>query len=141
MIKIEPFTPSSFDAFISRIDTPEMLVTIAGNYFSFPVTHDQLNKYLHDEKSIAFDVVDTEVNKLIGHAEIIDMGDGLYKLDKVIIDGTIRGKGFGQQLIDALLKYSFEILPAEIVELNVFDWNVAGIRCYEKTGFEFTPGK
>lgn len=139
MIKIEPFSPSAFDAFISWTDTPEMLVTIAGNYFSFPVTQDQLYKYLDDEKSIAFNVLDTD--KSIGHAEIINMGDGLYKLDKVIIDRNIRGKGIGQQLINALLQYSFEVLSADMVELNVFDWNAAGIRCYEKTGFKFTPGK
>jgi RimJ/RimL family protein N-acetyltransferase len=139
MIKIEPFTPSAFDDFISWIDTPEILVTIAGPYFTFPVTHDQLYKYLDDEKSIAFNVLNE--NKIIGHAEIINMGNGLYKLDKVIIDRNIRGKGIGQQLINALLEYSFDKLSAEIVELNVFDWNVAGIRCYEKTGFNFTPGK
>lgn len=140
MIKIEPFTESSFDQFISWIDNPEILITIAGNYFSYPVTHEQLYKYLNDKTSIAFDVWDE--NKLIGHSEIIDMGNGLYKLDKVILgDKSIRGKGLGQQLMNELVKYSFEILNADVVELNVFDWNVAGIRCYEKTGFSFTPGK
>jgi RimJ/RimL family protein N-acetyltransferase len=140
MIRIEPFTPASFDKLISFIDSPEILVTIAGNYFSYPVTHEQLHKYLADEKSTAFDVIDTEARQLVGHAEIIDMGNGLYKIDKVIVDKNIRGKGIGQQLINELLQYSFEILNADIVELNVFDWNVAGIRCYEKTGFVFTPG-
>lgn len=138
MIRITPFTAADFDAFISWIDSPEMLVTIAGNYFSYPVTHGLLYKYLDDEKSIAFNVVHEQ--KIIGHAEIIDMENGLYKLDKVIIDSTIRGKGIGQQLMQELCKYSFEVLGAEIVELNVFEWNVAGIKCYEKTGFIFTPG-
>jgi RimJ/RimL family protein N-acetyltransferase len=141
MIKIEPFTAAGFDRMISFIDSPETLVTIAGNYFSYPVTHEQLYKYLDDEKSTAFDVVDAATQQVIGHAEIINMGSGLYKLDKVIVDKNIRGKGIGQQLINELLKYSFEVLKADIVELNVFDWNVAGIRCYEKTGFVFTPGK
>lgn len=140
MIKIEPFAESSFDSFISWIDNPELLITIAGNYFSYPVTHEQLHKYLTDQTSTAFDVLDE--NKVIGHAEIIDMGNGLYKIDKVIIgDKSIRGQGLGQQLMHELVKYAFEILNADIVELNVFDWNVAGIRCYEKTGFSFTPGK
>ena len=135
---ITPFTEKDFDAFISWIDSPEILITIAGNYFFYPVTHEQLYKYLNDEKSTAFNVVDE--NKIIGHAEIIDMGNGLYKLDKVIIDSNIRGKGIGQRLMKELCKYSFEVLKAEIVELNVFERNVAGIRCYEKTWFSFTPG-
>lgn len=140
-INIQPFTPASFDKLISFIDSPEILITIAGPYFSYPVSHEQLYKYLDDEKSIAFDVVDSETKQVIGHAEIINMSNGLYKIDKVIVDKNIRGKGIGQQLINELLKYSFEVLNADIVELNVFDWNVAGIRCYEKTGFVFTPGK
>jgi RimJ/RimL family protein N-acetyltransferase len=139
-INIEPFTPAAFDKLISLIDSPEILVTIAGSYFSYPVTHEQLYKYLDDEKSRAFNVIDTDTQQPVGHAEIINMGNGLYKLDKVIVDKSIRGKGIGQQLINELLKYSFEVLEADIVELNVFDWNVAGIRCYEKTGFVFTPG-
>jgi RimJ/RimL family protein N-acetyltransferase len=138
MIRITAFTAVDFDAFISWIDSPEILVTIAGNYFSYPVTHEQLYKYLDDEKSTAFNVVDEQ--QTVGHAEIINMGNGLYKLDKVIIDSKIRGKGIGQQLMHELCKYSFEILGADIVELNVFEWNVAGIKCYEKTGFSFTPG-
>lgn len=139
MIKLEPFKPSDFDTFISLLDNREILIAIAGTYFSYPVTHEQLQKYLDDQASMAFNVVDN--HKIIGHAEIIDMGKGLYKLDKVIIDQAIRGKGYGQQLINALLAYAFENLDADIVELNVYDWNVAGIRCYEKTGFTFNAGK
>lgn len=139
MIKLELFKPSDFDTFISLLDNQEILIAIAGTYFSYPVTHEQLQKYLDDKTSIAFNVLDNDT--IIGHAEIIDMGNGLYKLDKVIIDQKIRGKGYGQQLINALLEYSFEKLNAAIVELNVYDWNVAGIRCYEKTGFTFNPEK
>jgi RimJ/RimL family protein N-acetyltransferase len=139
MIKLEPFKPSDFDTFISLLDNREILITIAGTYFSYPVTHGQLQKYLDDETSTAFNVLDNDT--IIGHAEIIDMGKGLYKLDKVIIDQKIRGKGYGQQLINMLLEYSFEKLNAAIVELNVYDWNAAGIRCYEKTGFTFNPEK
>jgi RimJ/RimL family protein N-acetyltransferase len=142
MIKLEAFTPADFDRFTSWIDTPEILMTIAGPMLTYPLTHDQLQKYLDDKKSVKFNVVDTEEGKVIGHAEIITMGDGLYKLDKVIIgDRAIRGKGIGVQLMKALLEYSFEVLGAEIVELNVFDWNIAGIKCYEKAGFVFNPSK
>jgi len=38
-----------------------------------------------------------------------------------------------------LLAYAFENRNAEIVELNVFDWNIAGIKCYEKCGFKVNP--
>jgi RimJ/RimL family protein N-acetyltransferase len=137
-LKLTPFQPSDFATFISWLDNEELLFQIAGKYFTFPVTDDQLQNYLADGKSIAFNVLDTERNKIIGHAEIILLGNGRVKLDKVIIgDPSMRGKGLGGQLIEELLNYAFRELGATDVELLVFDWNIAGIKCYEKAGFSF----
>jgi RimJ/RimL family protein N-acetyltransferase len=52
-----------------------------------------------------------------------------------------RGKGIGQAVIKELLQYSFETLDANMVELNVYDWNMVGIKCYEKSGFTINHGK
>jgi RimJ/RimL family protein N-acetyltransferase len=136
MIKLIPFSSSDFDTLIHWVDSEELLVTIAGPVFTYPLTKDQLQTYLHDENSHSFTIVDAESAKKIGHAEIALTGKDLYKIDKLIIgDPSQRGKGIGQQVMKALLVYSFEQLHAETVELNVFDWNTGGIRCYEKTGF------
>ena len=68
--------------------------------------------------------------------------DGTCKIDKLLIGNTSnRGKGVGEQAMKQLLKYAFEKLPVHTVELNVFDWNKAGIRCYEKVGFVFDEAK
>ena len=81
-------------------------------------------------------------NTTIGHAEILVSGEGLYKIDKLIIgDESNRGKGIGQQVIQKLLSYCFTILNAKVVELNVFSWNIGGIRCYEKCGFKLNPNQ
>ena len=34
-----------------------------------------------------------------------------------------------------LLDFIFSNLDRTIVELNVFDWNIAAIKCYKKVGF------
>ena len=142
MIKLTPFTKADFDKFISWIDNEDLLITIAGTVFTFPVTNDQLQKYLDDETSHSFNIIDTSNDNVIGHAEIVLSGDNLYKIDKLIIgDKSNRGKGIGQQVIIALLDYAFTKLNAETVELNVFDWNIAGIKCYEKCGFTMNPSK
>jgi hypothetical protein len=74
MIKLTPFQPSDFAAFISWLENEELLFQIAGKYFTFPLTHDQLQNYLADEKSISFNVRDTVQNKIVGHPEIIYWG-------------------------------------------------------------------
>lgn len=142
MITLIPFSAADFDAFISWVNTEELLVTIAGNVFTWPLTAPQLQKYLELENSHSFTVVDAAEHKKIGHAEIVLSGRDMYKIDKLIIGETAnRGKGIGQAVINELLLYSFTKLDAEIVELNVFDWNRAGIRCYEKCGFVMNNDK
>jgi RimJ/RimL family protein N-acetyltransferase len=136
MIKLMQFRESDFDTLISWIDRKELLVQIAGNVFSYPLTIDQLERYLNDKKSFSFNIVDVPENKVIGHAEIYLSDEVSCKLDKILIgDKTNRGKGLCQQVISELLEYSFVKLGVKKVELNVYDWNIAGIRCYEKAGF------
>ena len=142
MITLTTFTAADFDQFITWIDSNELLITIAGSYFSYPLTKEQLQKYLLDEKSYSFNITDTDANIVIGHAELINMGNDLYKIDKLIIgDKNQRGKGTGEKVMQLLVKYAFEKLNASTVELNVFDWNTSAIRCYEKTGFVINPAK
>lgn len=142
MIKLTPFTQKEFDKLISWIDNEELLITIAGSVFSFPLTRNQLQKYLDDEKSHSFNIVDLSNDQVIGHAEIVLSGDNMYKIDKLIVgDKSNRGKGIGQYVINELLDYAFTKLNAGTVELNVFDWNIAGIKCYEKCGFIMNPAK
>lgn len=142
MIRLEPFSRDDFAKLISWIDSRELLVTIAGDVFSFPLTEDQLKSYLEDKNSHSFNLVDAISGATIGHAEILLAGDDLYKIDKLLIgDVSNRGKGIGQQVIRELLAYCFTMLNAKVVELNVFDWNIGGIRCYEKCGFKFNPDK
>jgi RimJ/RimL family protein N-acetyltransferase len=141
MITLTPFQEKDFQRLIRWIDNPELLITIAGNVWSYPLTVVQLQRYLDDTKSYSFNIVETPQDIVVGHAEIILAGDGTCKIDKLLVDASHRGKGFCPKIINALLTYAFDKLPVHTVELNVFDWNTAGIRCYERSGFSFNPEK
>ena len=141
MIKLETFTEDDFDTFIGWMDSKELLIQIAGTVFTYPLTHDQLRPYLGDQNSLRFNVLNDSISKVIGHAQICLLNKGLCKLDKIIIDKSFRGKGFGPQLITELVNYAYKKLNANLVELNVYSWNTAGIRCYEKAGFKMNPEK
>lgn len=140
MVLLENFTESDFDQLIAWVDTKELLVTIAGTDLMFPLTSAQLLAYLNQENSHSFTMVDGSTKRRIGHAEILVKDEGLCKIDKLLVgDKSIRGRGIGRAAVNALVDYSFESLGADVVELNVFDWNVAGIKCYENCGFSPTP--
>jgi len=140
MITLTPFTDAAFDDFIHWLDDEKLLITIAGSYFSHPLTHAQLHRYLADETSRAFNIV--YEGKAIGHAEIITINKELYKIDKLIIgDVFTRGKGLGEKAVQALVDYCFNELQAEAVELNVYDWNIGAMKCYTKVGFADTGNR
>jgi RimJ/RimL family protein N-acetyltransferase len=138
---LQPFTPTDFERLIAWANTEEILMQIAGKNFTFPLTVEQLELYISDANRFPFKVVDTNTNNVIGHCEYFLMGD-VSKLGRVIIgDENNRGKGFGEQIIRQLVQLSFAHPAISMVELNVYDWNIAAIRCYEKVGFTINPTK
>ena len=140
-IKLTPFSKLDFQRFISWIVDEELLVTIAGFDLKYPLDNGQLSDYLDAPKSFPFNVIIGE-DEVIGHAEIIQINESMRKLDKVLIaDKNLRGKGIGEKLMHTLLGYSFNVMGANKVELNVYDWKLSGIRCYKKVGFIKNPGK
>lgn len=141
MLRLKPFGPHDYHNLIRWIDTPEMLVQIAGRQMNFPVTNEQLDISQSDPKRNAFSIISDETGQSIGHCELYMMDNNTIKIDRVIFDPLMKGKGLCTPLIKLLVEYGFERFNQEIVELNVFDWNVAAIRCYERAGLKKNPEK
>jgi RimJ/RimL family protein N-acetyltransferase len=142
MIKLKPFRQSDFDILLSWIDSKELLIQIAGTYFSYPLNVSQLQSYLDDKNSFAFNVIETASNKIIGHSEVIMLDNNVCKLGKILIgDKYSRGKGVGRQIVNELLTVSFGKLKAVKTELYVYDWNTGAIKSYERAGFNVNPEK
>lgn len=113
----------------------------AGPAFTFPLTSEQLDCSLTDQNRHAFAVVDSSCDCTIGHSEIY-LTEGSAFLGRILIgEKQLRGKGIGQQIVSSLLDFAFIDLKQKKVQLNVFDWNIPAIKCYEKTGLVIIPGK
>lgn len=141
MIKLETFNQNYYDKLISWIDSKEILMQFAGPAYTFPLDYEQLNKSLSDKNRFAFRVVNANTKSTIGHGEIYLTEKSAY-LGRIIIgEKQFRGKGIGQIIVNQLLNYAFNRLNQVRVELNVFDWNVSAIKCYEKVGFVVDQNK
>jgi RimJ/RimL family protein N-acetyltransferase len=141
MIRLEKFGRDNYGDLISWVDSEETLMQFAGPAFNFPLTPEQLDISLRDKNRIAFRIDSNETNLSLGHSEIY-LSEDSAKIGRILIgDVTQRGKGLGQQIVKLLLDYSFSIPGKTMVELNVFDWNISAIKCYEKAGFTITPNK
>ena len=141
MIRLEKFDRGDYHNLISWIDSEEMLVQIAGRQMQFPVTAEQLDLSQSDKNRFAFSIVWNETNQSIGHCELYLL-ENSARIDRIIIgDKSMKGKGICGILMSLLLQYGFHELNLPMLELNVFDWNTAAIKCYEKCGFEINPHK
>ncbi len=76
----------------------------------------------------------------IGYAELNRMPvdpDQVW-IGHCILDPAVRGRGFGERFVHALLSRAFGALGVQAVVLVVFPDNVAAIRCYRKNGMIIT---
>ena len=81
-----------------------------------------------------------EDNNVVGHFIMRYLhGDHRFlRFGWVIVDHTLRGKGYGTEMLRAGLKYAFEILDADVVTLGVYVNNDLAHHCYRKAGFTDT---
>ncbi|MEC5424734.1 GNAT family protein [Virgibacillus sp. C22-A2] len=143
MIELKFFVTSDFQQLINWIETPDFLLQWGGPVFEFPLTVNQLEKYIENANSdnsdtLVYKVVDKETGDVIGHISLgrIDRKNKSARLGKVLVgDKNVRGKGIGEQMIKEILNIAFDELYLHKISLGVYDFNVSAISCYEKGGF------
>ena len=65
----------------------------------------------------------------------LDLVNGSAGLGLSIGAAADRGKGHGSDMIEALLRFGFESLRLERIELDCYDYNEAAHRLYQRLGF------
>ncbi|KIA90203.1 GNAT family N-acetyltransferase [Kaistella jeonii] len=138
-IRIETFFEKDFNTLISWVKDEKELIQFAGPIFSFPLTKEQLSKYLSDSKRHAFKIIHSDTNTTIGHCEAYKTDELNSRLCRILIgDKNFRGKGYGTILTKILTEWSFDNLNTKSVDLNVYDFNTSAIKSYENVGFKIT---
>jgi RimJ/RimL family protein N-acetyltransferase len=143
MVELNFFEQSDFKQLIDWIESPQFLLQWGGPAFDFPLTINQLEKYIENANSdnsdtLIYKVIEKETKNVIGHISLgrIDRKNKSARVGKVLVgDKNVRGKGIGQQMIKQILNIAFDELHLHRVNLGVYDFNVPAIACYEKAGF------
>lgn len=141
MIALKPFTEDDFDAIKSWVVNAEELFQFAGPIFSFPLTDDQLRKYLQMADKKPYKVVIKETDEAIGHCEL-NFENGNNRLSRILVGRKdLRGQKIGEQIVREMVNLFFQNPAINEVDLNTFDWNKAAINCYKKVGFKINQEK
>jgi len=127
------------------------LYTVWRNDFSTAKTLDKLprpiaqeersawfEKAIVDSSSVQFTIYEQPDIRPIGLGNLhdLDLQHGTAELGIIIGEADARGKGYGTEATRLLLDYAFTAVGLHNVMLRVYAFNLAGIRAYEKAGFQ-----
>lgn len=114
----------------------------ADRWESFPITEADMNKKYMDcmDMDNFYPMTAFDDSGVVGHLimRFTDEKKEILRLGFVIVDDSKRGMGYGKEMLELALKYSFEILKVEKVTLGVFDNNMSAYYCYKAVGFKET---
>jgi RimJ/RimL family protein N-acetyltransferase len=144
MIKLEPFTPADFPQLIDWISSEQLLAEWSGAMFSYPLTTRALDWYIEGANDFAnpevfiYKVVEAATGAAVGHISLggISESNRSGRITRVLVGpGSARGKGYCAAMLKAVLEVGFARLNLHRIELGVYSFNHAAIRCYQKCGF------
>ncbi|MCI8348928.1 MAG: GNAT family N-acetyltransferase [Firmicutes bacterium] len=95
-------------------------------------------KRMEDYTKRQFTVCLTETGEPIGRVYISNINSNYDSLDITriyIADPSVRGKGYGEEMLRLLLKWAFVDMGCERVTLDHFTGNIIARKLYEKIGF------
>lgn len=106
------------------------------NLLSYPITRKELHQYLEElENGSAYVYADDEDRPVGFFIYVSNEQEKSGHLRFIMVDSRVRGKGYGSDMLQQFVKYTFENTSVTSVGLNVFDVNAAARKCYEKAGF------
>jgi RimJ/RimL family protein N-acetyltransferase len=138
-LTLRPFGRDDFARLTSWLPMESDLVEWAAAFFRYPLTEDQLERYLETTKqpSIRAIFVARDIHgEPVGHIEISHIWPHLSsRLSRVLVAPGKRRRGIGSSMIAEALFFTFEKHHVDRVNLGVSSTNSAAIDCYEKLGF------
>lgn len=137
-MRIRPYIEGrDYESIEKWVNSERIHALWCANLIPYPVTKENLRAFLEktaiewaDSAYVATD------GKAIGFfCYSVNVEDNMGFLKFIIVDNSLRGKGYGAEMLHLALQYAFHITGAEAVQLNVFAENTLAKHCYEKVGF------
>ncbi len=83
---------------------------------------------------VAFAILDEE-GKWLGAVELYEIEASRATLGVILTDKRRWGMGYGSEAVRQAVRFAFQELGLEKVELRTFKWNTRARRAFEKAGF------
>ena len=140
-MNFRPYKKEDGDIILSWIDNERAFrMWSADRYGDYPITGEDImdNYDMCMECGNFYPFTLEDDGKVIGHLILRNPGedDSVIRLGFIIVDNTIRGKGYGKRLIQEAISFAKNELGAKEINLGVFYDNENALNCYKACGFE-----
>lgn len=139
-MRIRPYINKDFNVISQWITDERSHALWCANLIPYPLEKKGFDDLLQQAEELFLDapfVATTDEGRVVGFfcfSVNLKANEGMLKF--VVIDDSLRNKGYGCEMIKLAVKYAFEIAKADVVQLNVFPENPGAKKCYEKVGFK-----
>ena len=121
------------------LNDPEVAWNVLGEPVkrSYEEERDWIDGFLAEPSNRLWLMYRTDEARPIGLAALTEVGipEGSAEFRTLIGDARDRGRGFGRESSELVLRFGFEELGLREIRLNVYGYNAAGLRLYERLGF------
>ena len=139
-MRIRPYLNKDFDIISQWITDERTHALWCANLVAYPLEKKGFDDLLQQMEERFGDrpfVATTDDGKVVGFfCFSVDLNTNEGMLKFVVIDNSIRNKGYGCEMLKLAVKYAFDIAKADAVYLNVFSENLGAKKCYQKVGFK-----
>lgn len=108
----------------------------------YPITAEDINhKYLEcngdcEEPDNFYPMTAVYDGAVVGHLILRYTGEDTIRFGFVIVDDSLRGRGFGKKMLSLATEYAANMLGAKKITLGVFNNNPEAYFCYKAAGFK-----
>jgi len=138
-MKLVPFLPEHFALLAGWFPSQAAIVQWGGPQLRYPLDEDQMQAMLAEGKSnppARLCWMAAQDEEITGHAQLaFDWRNGNATLGRVAIAPEMRGRGYAVPMLELFLAEAFHYPKIMRLELNVYTFNEAAIRTYERLGF------
>ena len=138
-VYLRPLTGEDAAAFVPWVNDAEVTRTLAvgAAVMDRQAERAWIEKMNASGSDVLFGIVVQETDRLIGSIGLnqIDFRYRSASLGMMIGEKSMWGKGYGTEATRLVVRYAFEELHLNRVQLHVYEYNLRGLRVYEKVGF------
>ena len=144
-LRLRPYKSCDADKIISWVKDEDTFHKWGGDHFGrFPIDATVIdNKYMKDNGDCIENdnfypwVAFTDEDGIVGHfiMRYTQGNNKRLRFGWVIVDDSIRGKGYGTKMLRSGLDYAFRILGVDTVTIGVLENNDIAHNCYKRVGF------